>query len=414
MSGQETPIGAVDLPAERVRGGQATIRAMHSRSAERRTWRLLFLIVIMVVTWVVFNHLTGGIYITPRNLSNLSIQTSITALVAIGVGGLLIAREIDLSVGSILGAVVVATVWVQVDHGWSTLPAVLLALAIGGGIGLFQGLCTTALRIPSFIVTLAGFSYLRGVAYGLTGSVTLFGTASAFQWFANGTFSNLVTVLLLVAAALVLALLWLNQRWLHLPKGPKLGAFARSLRPVELVAALAGGATLGVALWTFTSFQGLPAPVAILGAVAIVASFVTRHTAFGRHIYAIGGSPEAARRAGIHVQRVVVVLFVVSGLLAGLGGVIQAALLGSGPPNVGLLLALDAISAAVVGGTSLFGGQGSVAGILVGAFFLSSIQNGLELEGVSTYWQYVVSGLVLLAAVSLDQAVQLWARRGEE
>ena len=161
----------------------------------------------------------------------------------------------------------------------------------------------------------------------------------------------------------------------------------RSLRPVEIASAVVSAGIVGLALWVFVSYQGLPAPVAILGAIAIVAAFVARHTAFGRHVYAIGGNPEAARRAGINVTAVVVVLFMFSGALAALGGVIQAARLDAGPPNVGLLLALDAISAAVVGGTYLFGGQGTIGGMVTGTFFLASIQNGLNLKGVSTYWQ---------------------------
>ena len=377
--------------------------------SERRAWRLLFLIAIMGVMWIAFNQMTAGVYITPRNLSNLAVQAAITGVVAIGVGALLIARQIDLSVGSLLGAIVVTTVWLQVDHRWTALPTVALAIVLGLAVGLFQGLCTTKLQIPSFIVTLAGFSYLRGVAYGVTGSVTLFGTTSAFRWFSEGEFSVPVTLILIVGAFVGLAGLWLWQRWLLRPEDGIAGVL-QSLRPVEVVSAAVTAAICGLGLWVFLSYQGLPAPVAILGGIALVAAFVGRHTAFGRHIYAIGGNPEAARRAGINVSGVVVALFMFSGALAALGGVIQAARLDAGPPNVGLLLALDAISAAVVGGTYLFGGQGSVGGILTGTLFLASIQNGLNLKGVSTYWQYIVSGVILLAAVAVDQLAQLRAQ----
>jgi D-xylose transport system permease protein len=382
----------------------------YSEAAERRTWRLFGLIAIMVAMWLGFNHITGGAFLTPRNLTNLTVQASITGIVAIGVGVLLIARELDLSVGSILGAVVVFTAWAQVQERWSALPAILAALAIGAATGLFQGLCTTKLRVPSFIVTLAGFSYLRGVAYGITGSVTLFGLSNGVIWFSEGTFSKAVTIVALLAVFLALALAWLWQRWLHY-QGQGFRRLTRSVRPVEIASWVLGAALCAFALWIYSAFQGLPAPVAILIVVALVTAFVARHTAFGRHVYAIGGNPEAARRAGIKVDRVVVVLFVASGTLAALGGIIQAARLGAGPPNVGLLLALDAISAAVVGGTYLFGGQGRISGILVGTLFLASIQNGLNLRGVSTFWQYIVSGVVLLAAVAIEQVTQLRAQR---
>jgi D-xylose transport system permease protein len=382
----------------------------HSVVAERRTWRLLFLVAIMGVMWIAFNQMTDGIYITPRNLSNLAVQAAITGVVAIGVGALLIAREIDLSVGSLLGAVVVISVWLQVDHRWTALPTVLVALGFGLALGLFQGLCTTVLCIPSFIVTLAGFSYLRGVAYGVTGSVTLFGTTSSFRWFSEGEFSVPVTVIVIVGVFVLALCFWGWQRWL-LHRETGIAAVVQSLRTVELISTAVLGAVCGLALWVFVSYQGLPAPVAILLAIALVAAFVGRHTAFGRHIYAIGGNPEGARRAGINVTGVVVVLFMFSGALAALGGIMQAARLDAGPPNVGLLLALDAISAAVVGGTYLFGGQGSVSGILTGTLFLASIQNGLNLKGVATFWQYIVSGVILLAAVAVDQLAQLRAQR---
>jgi D-xylose transport system permease protein len=385
-------------------------RQSYSLTSERRTWRLLGLITIMGVMWIVFHQLTDGVYITPRNLTNLTVQAAITALVAIGVGMLLIAREIDLSVGSLLGVVVVASVWLQVDHGWGALPTIVVVLALGLGIGLFQGLCTTWLRIPSFIVTLAGFSYLRGVAFGITGSVTLFGTTSAFRWFSEGRFSASITVVLILGAFLGTAVFWVHERW-RLHRGTGLRTIALTVRPVEIASALIAAAACAFLLWIFLSEHGLPAPVAIVGGVALFAAFVLRHTAFGRHVYAIGGNPEAARRAGINITGVIVALFMFAGLLAALGGVIQAARLDAGPPTVGLLLALDAISAAVVGGTFLFGGKGNVSGILIGTLFLASIQNGLNLKGVATYWQYIVSGGVLLAAVAVDQLAQRRAER---
>jgi D-xylose transport system permease protein len=381
------------------------IKRQYSLTAERQTWRLLTLVAIMGVMWLVVHQITDGVFITPRNLTNLTVQASITGLVAIGVGCLLIAREIDLSVGSLLGAVVVASVWLQVDHGWHVVPTVAAVLMCGLLVGLFQGLCTTWLRIPSFVVTLAGFSYLRGVAYGITGSVTLFGTSHGFRWFSEGRLSYTLTFVLVLGAFGILAALWTHDRWRH-HRGGGLRAIAASVRPVQVVGGIVAAGACFSLIWIFWSERGLPVPVAILGGVAVLAVYVLRHTAFGRHVFAIGGNPEAARRAGINVAGVILVLFMVSGVLAALGGVMQAARLDAGPPTVGLLLALDALSAAIVGGTYLFGGKGSIAGILVGTVFLASIHNALNLEGVATYWQYIVSGAVLLGAVAIDQLAQ--------
>jgi D-xylose transport system permease protein len=376
----------------------------YSAAVEARTWRLLVLLGCIGVTWVVFHVLTDSVFITPRNLSNLTVQTSITALVAIGVTWLLIAREIDLSVGSLVGFVTVMSVYVQVRSGWGTVPAVALALAIGAAVGAFQGFCTVKLMIPSFIVTLAGFSYLRGAAYVTTGAVTLSGTNDSFYEIANGTLSIAATYAVAGVSLAAGLWWWLRRRRLAAPGSPTVDV--RSLRPVAVLAAVALLAVLGIAIWSYINYQGLPIPVAIVACVALTAVFVSRNTAFGRHIYAIGGNPEAARRAGVNVGRVILVLFVVAGLLAALGGVIQASRLDAGPPTVGLFLALDAISAAIIGGTSLFGGQGTITGALLGALLLASIQNGLSLMGVSTFYQYIALGIILLVAVGVDSATQ--------
>ena len=164
-------------------------------------------------------------------------------------------------------------------------------------------------------------------------------------------------------------------------------------RVLRSAVALAVVVAAAVVVWTFLDFRGLPVPVAIWIAVAIILGVGARHTAFGRHCYAIGGNPEAARRAGINVERIVIVLFLMSGVLAATSGLIQASLLDAGPPTAGLLLPLDAISAAVVGGTSLFGGQGSVVGVVLGTVLLASILNGLSLMGVNSFVTYVVSGV---------------------
>jgi D-xylose transport system permease protein len=371
----------------------------YSTAVEGRTWRLLALLGTIGVTWIVFHVLTDGVFITPRNLSNLSVQMSITALVAIGVAWLLIAREIDLSSGSLLGLVTVATVYVQVRAGWSTGMAIAVGLLLGMAVGALQGFFTVKLRIPSFIVTLAGFSYLRGAAYVVTGATTLSGTNESFYSIAN---NNVPTVVVLVAAgtALVAGLLWLRRR-----RAATHGV-GRPRRLVAVVAAVALVGATAVVVWTFASYGGLPIPVAILTAVAVLATYVSRNTAFGRHIYAIGGNPQAARRAGIDVGRVIIVLFIIAGVLVAIGGILQASRLDGGPPTVGMFLALDAISAAVIGGTSLFGGHGSIPGAVLGALLLASIQNGLSLMGVNTFYQYIAIGLILLAAVAIDSATQ--------
>jgi D-xylose transport system permease protein len=376
-----------------------------SSTVEMRTWRLIALVMVTVVLGVVFHALTDGVFLTNRNLSNLTVQMSITGLVAMGMTWLLIAREIDLSVGSLLAVVGVVTVLVQVEGSWNTPTTVALGLAIGVFVGLFQGLCTAKFAIPSLIVTLAGFSYLRGAAYVIPDGEILSGTNNSFYEIANGSFSPRATAVIAVASYVGVASLWLWNRpdlWRH----PRSISNVRRLRRVDVVAALAATALMAVGGWVFLSYRGLPYPVALVFAVLAVMSFISRFTAFGRHIYAIGGNPEAARRVGVKVPRTVTVLFVVSALLAALAGIVQASRLDSGPPDAGQLVPLDAIIASVIGGTSLFGGYGSVTGAVLGALLLTTILNGLSLMAINSFYQYIAIGLILLAAVAIDTATQ--------
>jgi D-xylose transport system permease protein len=175
---------------------------------------------------------------------------------------------------------------------------------------------------------------------------------------------------------------------------------------VTVIAALTVALIFGVFFWSYASFNGLPYIVAVLAVAAVVMWFVGQYMSFGRHLYAIGGNPEAARRAGISVGRIIIIVFVIAGLLAALGGVLQASRLDAASPDVGNLVPLNAISAAVVGGTSLFGGRGSILGTLLGALILGSILNGLSLMNVNTYYQYIAIGWILVGAVAVDAAAQ--------
>jgi D-xylose transport system permease protein len=384
------------------------------RIAEISAWRTLILFATIIVVWVVFNQLTDGTFLTSRNLSNLSVEASVTALVALGVAALIVTRELDLSVGSALAVVVVLTTYGQVVHGWSTGVAIVAGLAVGLLVGTINGTMTAFVRVPSFIVTLAAFSYLRGVAYSITNGQTYSGTRDGFIQIANG-FLAMAPILIVTGAVGLLWFARLAQR--RRSRGPQaLGddapALPRRSRLLRSAVAVAVVLATAVAIWTYLDFRGLPVPVAIWIAVAVLMGFGAKHTAFGRHCFAIGGNPEAARRAGINIERIVIVLFIISGVLAAISGLIQASLLDSGPPTAGLLLPLDAITAAVVGGTSLFGGQGSVVGVVLGTVLLASILNGLSIMAVNSFVVYMVSGVVLLIAVCADALAQRYLHRG--
>jgi D-xylose transport system permease protein len=255
-------------------------------------------------------------------------------------------------------------------------------------------------------MTLAGLMYLSGLAFIVSNGFVLSGTGQSFYKIANDSLSHSVTVslgvvlIVLVACGFLLVAVRRRQE-AGAPAGGRPG-----VRPVTVIAAATVAVIFGVFFWSYSSFDGLPYIVAALGVAAVVMWFVGQYLPFGRHLYAIGGNPEAARRAGISVGRITIIVFVVAGFLAALGGVLQASRLDAASPDVGNLIPLNAISAAVVGGTSLFGGRGSILGTLLGALILGSILNGLSLMNVNTYYQYITIGWILVGAVAVDAAAQ--------
>jgi D-xylose transport system permease protein len=366
----------------------------YSRYQERQTWRMLGLVAAIAVLCAAFDLLTDGIFFTPRNLSNLAVQTSVTALLAVGMTWLMVARQIDLSGGALVALLGVVAARCQAISGWPFGATLAAVLGLGLLAGLVQGLLVTRLGIPAFIATLAAFSYLRGAAYIASDGTTITGLGEQFSAIANTNVPRAISVGIFLAVGVASAWRQLRQATRHD------GAYR--LIDVITAAVAVSGALLGA--WAFGTYRGIPAPVAAIFALIVASTFVTNQTAFGRHVFAIGASPEAARRAGIDVNRLVLILFVLSSLLASFGALIESSRLDAGSPDTAGFIALDAISAAVIGGTSLFGGRGTVAGSALGALLISTIANGLGMMGSNTYWQLVATGLLLLAALLVERA----------
>lgn len=384
--------GSVHAPVEPVVSRQ-------SLELERSNWRIIILIGATIAIWLGF-HIWTGVFISPRNLSNLAVQAAITAVLAAGLCWLLVAREIDLSVGSLLAMCGVLCMLLMQKAGINAYLTILIVILIGIGVGLLQGGLRVKLGIPSFIITLAGFSWLRGLAYVLSGAETLSGAGDTFYEVANGQFP----VLLSLAVILLLAAAYLYS-WLRASTG-LIGPQRFERRPINLVIlALSLGAS-ALAIWVFATRSGIPYPLAFLGILVFVMEYSARNTRFGRYVYAIGGNPTSARRSGINVDRMVLYLFGLMGALAAIAAIIQTSRLDAGPPNVGLFVNLSALSAAIIGGTSLFGGEGRVLGAVIGALLMASITNGLSLAGVDTFYQMIITGALLIVAVSADHAAQ--------
>lgn len=358
-------------------------------------YRTILLFTCTIGVWFVFHvFFTNGVLFTPRNLSALAVQMTVTTILAVGMTWLLVAREIDLSVGATLSLVMVVTFQIFLQGYGSLLLVIPAVLVLGTIVGTLQGAVRVFIGVPSFVVTLAGFSWIRGASYIISDGQTRSGAPDAYYAISNSFISpGLSVALVAIMAAYIIFRLFRSRRQMQ-DSAPA---------PLSLLLLIAFAAVMaGVMAWAFYSWRGMPYPVILMAAVVLLSDWISRDTTFGRYIYAIGGNPEAARRSGIPVLVITLGLFAIMGFLAGVAATVQGSLLDAAPPNIGELLALSAISAAVIGGTNLFGGYGSIPGTVGGALLMASIANGLSLAGVNTFYQMVATGLILVVAVSID------------
>jgi D-xylose transport system permease protein len=352
-------------------------------------------IVGIAVIWAIF-WVANDRFLTPQNLTNLFLQLVSTGTIAIGVVLVLLLAEIDLSVGAVSGFTAAVMAVLNVKQGWPGWAAILAGLATGAIIGAIQGFWVTRFRIPAFVVTLAGFLSWTGallLVLGETGTVnindtTITGLTSTF-------FVPLDAWLLAVVVIAVYAGAKLWERRKRVAVG---------LPVVIGVALLATAAVLA-------ADRGLPLALVIFIALVVLVDLMINRTRFGRHVLAVGGNAEAARRAGIRVDNVRLVVFTLASTLAAAGGLMGASRLFAVNQSSGAAdTTLNAIAAAVIGGTSLFGGRGSAYSALLGGLVIISIQNGMNLLGVASSTRFIVTGLVLLLAATVDAL----SRRGRQ
>jgi D-xylose transport system permease protein len=379
--------------------------------------RLVFMVLAIAGIWIAFHLLTGGIFLTSRNLWNLSVQTASVGVMVSGMVLIIVMRNIDLSIGSVLGftgmsMAVIGTRIIPQDIWWGALLTLLLGLALGLLVGAIQGTWIASLGVPSFIVTLGGLLIFRGGAWLLTSGQTVAPLTETFQILGGGLNGSVggpaswVIGVLLAVAIVVADVGTFRQR-------ARRGLPNRSLPVQALITGLLVLLVLGFVL-VMTSYadprsglpRGIPVPVLIMLTVTAIMMWVVRATRFGRYVFAYGGNPEAARLAGINTRRLTIMVFALMGLLAALAGAIQTARLNAGTNSTGTLAELSVIAAAVIGGSSLAGGSGSIPGAFLGAVLMASLINGMLLLDLPSAWQNVVQGLVLMLAVTLDVLVQ--------
>ncbi|MBB4301652.1 ABC-type xylose transport system permease subunit [Rhodobium orientis] len=358
--------------------------------------RSFSMIAILILVWLIFQVLTNGIFLTPRNLTNLSGQVAITAMLAAGAVLLMVPGNIDLSVGATVSFCAVIAAMTSSRYGLSVPATILVTLAVGLLMGTWHAFWIAILKVPAFIVTLASLLAVRGLALVITSSETMAPDADLL-FISDAMLPGWVS-------AIVLGLLWaaltaLQVREYNAQRAAGIAASALSVIVIPAVfIGILAAATAVVAI----AYRGLPLPVLILLGVIVVAGAILRLTAFGRRLYAIGGNRQAAALAGINITAQTFLVFMGMGLLYGIAGLVLVTRLASAPPNAGTGMELNVIAAAVIGGTSLLGGRGTVAGAVIGAVLMESLSNGMGLMNLPSAYQSIAVGLVLLAAVYAD------------
>ena len=369
--------------------------------------RLSIMAGVLIVLALFFHSLTGT-FLTPENLYNIAQQTAVVGIVAAAIALIIVARQIDLSVGSVMGVVGVLIAFLMYSKGWHWVPAVLAGLAVSLVIALYQGWLTSYLGVPSFVVTLGGLMSFRGAAFLVADGKTQPVNDPLFLLFGGGLDGSLGPGL---SWALGLALSAL-MAWNTLSRRRNARAHGFPQRPLWFDAGLALffiAALLGFVA-TMNAYvladkgagQGIPVPVLIWGVVVMGMAFIVNRTRFGRYVYAIGGNPEAALLVGIPVKSVMLRLFLLLAVLVTVASVVSVSRLNAGTNSLGQNMELYVIAAAVIGGVALSGGSGTVLGSVLGALMIQFLESGLLLLDVSIGYRMVIIGQVLIVAVVFD------------
>jgi D-xylose transport system permease protein len=446
-----TQTTATPAPATATEPTRRTLRSLLSQT-EIDT-RLLGMLALLAAIWIGFNLASGGTYITPRNLWNLSVQSSSTAIMATGMVLIIVSRNIDLSIGSMLGFIgytmaMFQSEWLPKTFGlgfeqpYTFVLALALGLAIGAAIGALQGFIVSYGQVPAFIVTLGGFLVWRGLIFRYAQGQTIAPLDTNFQMLGAGTVTaNGVRVgalgelaswiLGIVICVGIVYSLWSGRR--------RRLQYGFPVRPMwaEITVGVLGCAVVLGAVWFLNSYPmpalvasqyaqehgiteppgglivpiGVAYPVLILLGVGLVMTIIATRRRFGRYVYALGGNPEAAELGGINTRRTVMLTFSLMGILVAISAAIQTARLNGATTNLGVQAELDVIAAAVIGGTSFSGGIGTIAGAILGAVVMQSLRSGMLLLNVDSPTQDVVVGVVLVAVVGLDSYLRRRAAR---
>ena len=377
-------------------------------------WRMVLMSTVLVVIALVFNILSEGIFLSPENLYNIAQQTAVVGILATVMVLIIVARHIDLSVGSVMGFVGVLIAFLIYTANWSWQAACLMGLAAAIAVSMYQGALTAFVGVPSFVVTLGGLMSFRGAAYLVADGKTQPLADPFFLKLGGGYNGGIGTTASWILAALLCLGLLLSM--LSKRRAKKIYGVPTNPAIVDLLLALIPMAIVIAFVATMNAYhipnkdapQGIPIPVLIWGAVALVISFLVHRTRFGRYIFAIGGNPDAAALVGIPVRRVTMLLFILLAVLITIAAIVAISRLNAGTNSLGNNLELLVIAATVIGGTALAGGSGTIIGSVLGALIMQCIDSGMLLLDVSIGTRYIIIGQVLIAAVVFDVAYRKW------
>lgn len=366
--------------------------------------------IALFVIMIIFTITTGGTFLSSRNIVNLVNQTGYIAVLAVGMTLVIIIRHIDLSVGFLAGFMGAIAAIALVYWGLPVYAVIPMVLALGAFAGLITAFLVAQMKIPSFVASLAGWLIYRGAILVVTeGTGTIIIPDEAFNAIGNGFIPDIpgldaflpgVHKLTLILGVLAIAALV----WGELSNRKKKQSYDFEVLPIDMfiVKLVFMSVLIGAITWVLAGYQGLSWTAVVVLIVTLIYNFVMSQTVLGRHIYAIGGNPDAAELSGINVNRLIYVVFGSMGMLSALSGILFASRLQSATTTAGNLFELDAIAATYVGGVSAAGGVGKVVGSIIGALVMTSLTSGMNLMGIGISYQYMVRGAVLAAAVIFD------------
>lgn len=403
--------------------------------------RLAGMIGALAVIWVGFNILSGGLFLTSRNLWNLSVQSSSIAIMATGMVLIIVSRNIDLSVGSLLGFLgytmaMVQAVWIPTtlalghDQPFTWIVALVIGIALGAGVGAFQGFIISYGGVPSFIVTLGGFLVWRGLIFRYAQGQTIAPMDATYQLLGGGPAGSLGDV----GSWIIGGIACVAIAWTVLSSNRRRRAYGFQVRPTwAMITVIAAScvAVLGF-VWIANNYfwppalatqfaaahgiteppgglqipTGIAYPVLLMIGVTLVMTYIATRRRFGRYVYSIGGNPDAAELGGINVRRTIMLVYALMGILVAISAAVQTARLNAAVTNLGVQNELDVIAAAVIGGTSFAGGIGTITGAVLGAVVMQSLRSGMVLLRFDSPTQDIVVGIVLVAAVGLDAVLR--------